>query len=102
MKELTHTELMQKIEALGEIAEEQRNSIVCALVGHSSIVRMCFGYVNCGRCGDQIGDRLAGAFSLENKVVVGHDCPTCRKNFQQMTWRDTLYAKDPFQKEEAA
>lgn len=76
----------------------QRNSMVCSLVGHSRIVTMCFGYVNCGRCEDQIGDTLGGASDVKDRVVVGHDCKVCRANYKTLTWRDKLYAKNPFPK----
>lgn len=75
-----------------------KRSMVCALVGHSRIVTLCFGYVSCGRCDAQIGDTLGGSYSLVRDVIVGHDCPTCRRNAKKLTWRDTLLASDAFPK----
>jgi len=95
---MRRNELMTKLRALGDIMKEQRNKIVCSLIGHSRIITMCFGYVHCGRCEDQIGDALAGVFGTSDYVVVGHNCPTCRKNFKALTWRDKLFAANPFPK----
>jgi hypothetical protein len=68
-----------------------RRSVVCALVGHSRIVKAFFGYVYCFRCGSQIGDVLAGVFDLSAHVIIAHDdCEECRANAATLTWRDTL------------
>ena len=92
-------ELMEKIKAVGDITEEQRNGIVCTLIGHSRIVTTCFGYVSCSRCKDQIGDTLGGCFELKECVIVGHNCDGCRKNYEKLTWRDKLYTPEPFTEE---
>ncbi|NSW82739.1 MAG: hypothetical protein HPY90_05600 [Syntrophothermus sp.] len=89
-------ELISKIESLGINDESQRNKVVCALIGHSKIVSMCFGYVYCGRCDEQIGDTLAGGFDASKCVVIGHNCKTCRENYKNLTWEDTIYCKQPF------
>lgn len=96
VKALTKADVMNKIRALGKIDAEQRNSIVCSLVGHSRIIKMCFGYVSCGRCDSQIGDTLGSTFDTTESVIVGHKCKTCRTNFRKLTWRDTLFVADPF------
>lgn len=91
---LTKREVLARIKGLEpRIAE----ATVCALVGHSRIQTHCFGYYNCARCGQQVGDTLAGSYSgAEKAVVVGHNCDTCRENAKALTWRDTLLAPDPF------
>lgn len=99
-KDYSKKDLLAKIKALGDITKEQRNEIVCSLIGHSRIVTYCFGYVNCARCDAQTGDTLMGLRSLEENVVVGHDCEVCRANYKKMSWRDRLYTKNPFPKEE--
>lgn len=88
-------ELIAKVKALG-LSNEQRNSVVCSIIGHSRIISMCFGYVHCARCGEQIGDRLAGVYDTTDSVIVGHDCETCHKNFDALNWEDKLYVKNPF------
>ncbi len=97
---MTKQELMQKLAALGDISEEQRNQVTCSLVGHSKIQTYCFGYFNCARCGAQLGDSLASVYpQAEEVVVVGHmggNCPTCRENYKKLTWRDKLFCPDPF------
>jgi len=74
-------------------SKEQRNAVVCALVGHSRIVSYCMWYLYCGRCGAQVGDTLGGSATAKENVIIGHDCDTCRKNMKNMTWKDTLYCE---------
>ena len=93
-------ELLEKLEALDLQDENARNKIVCALIGHPRIITLCFGYVNCARCGEQIGDKLGGYFDDSEYVVVGHNCETCRENYENLTWKDKLYCPDPFAEEE--
>ncbi len=102
--EITEKSLLEKLAALGEITKEQRNRIACDLIGHSRIVTICFGYVYCARCGEQIADKLGGyGYSdAPNAVVVGHNCPTCRANYDKMDWHDKLFVPDPFDQNESA
>lgn len=95
MSKLTKKELTEKVKALGDITEDQRNRVVCSLIGHSAIISMCFGYVHCGRCDEQIGDRLAGVFDTTDSVFVGHNCETCRKNYKALGWKDKIYVPNP-------
>src|SRR5688500_2222201 len=100
---ITKSELLAQVRAAKPKGKEQRNKIVCALIGHSRIATMCFGYVYCGRCEEQIADKLMGSDSLaEERVVVGHNCETCRANFEKMDWQDKLYVPDPFKKTKVA
>lgn len=100
-RELTKEELLAKLEAMGPLSEEQRNRMVCALVGHSRIQTTCFGYYYCARCGDQVGDNLGSIYEGAAKaVIVGHNCETCRTNYAACTWKDTLFAPDPFAAQE--
>lgn len=78
-----------KVAALALSDDATRRKVICALIGHSRIVTGCFGYINCARCEEQIGDTLAGCFDMTGKVLVGHDCPTCEENRKALTWRDT-------------
>lgn len=100
MEKLTEQELMQKLAALGDITEEQRNEVVCALIGHSRIQTFCFGYYNCARCGAQMGDNLAGCYpQAANVVIVGHaggKCPKCHENYEKLGWEDKIFCPDPF------
>lgn len=97
MPELTKRELTQKIKSMGDITEEQRNRIVCTLIGHSRIQTCCFGYFHCSRCGALLGDNLAGSYDAAPEVViVGHNCAMCRANYETLTWKDKLYAPNPF------
>ena len=98
---MTKKELETKLAALGKISDEKKRDVVCALVGHSGIITLCFGYVNCARCGAQIGDTLGGSSDISNCTIVGKHtrngrvCRSCKKNYQTMTWRDKyLLLKD--------
>lgn len=99
---MTKKELIAKIKAMGSITKDQRNMVVCSLIGHSNIIENCFGYISCSRCKQQIGDALAGCYSNENAVIVGHNCKTCKKNFKKLSWKDKLYVPDPFKKKKGA
>lgn len=92
-------ELLAKIKGLNLKDKDQRNRVVCALIGHSKIITICFGYVHCARCDAKIGDRLGGIFDTTDSVIVGHSYETCRKNYKKLTWKDKLYCSNPFKKE---
>lgn len=90
-------ELLKKLDVLGDITEEQRNRITCELIGHSRIQTFCFGYYNCARCEEQLGDSLAGVYQgAPDTVIVGHKCPTCEENYKKLTWMDKIFCPDPF------
>lgn len=87
----TKKDLLARLKIMN-VSGEERKKIVCVLIGHSKIATNCFGYKYCSRCGDQIGDSLGGVFYGKDKVVVGHGCPTCRKNYANLTWKDKYLA----------
>lgn len=95
---ITRADLRAKLAALGEITKDQRNDIVCSLLGHSDIVCYSFWRFLCGRCGDIVGDKLSGATG-EKYVVIGCDCKKCRANFKKLDWRHKLYVPSPFKKD---
>jgi hypothetical protein len=98
---MTIKELNKKIKALGELKHEQKMSIICSLIGHSRISTTCWGYRNCARCREQLGDSLGSIdFGVKNAVIVGHKCDICKKNFDKCDWKDKLYCKDPFLSDE--
>lgn len=100
-KEITLEQLKKKLKALGEITDEQRNEIICSIVGHSRIKDTFFGYFNCARCGQQLGDILGSIYPYASQtVIVGHKCKTCKENFKKCDWKDKLFVKDPFAKDE--
>ena len=90
----TVEELEEKITALGDLDEAQNCSIVCALIGHSKIIYTSLGYNQCGRCKDPL------AYEIREVVVIGHDCSTCRANFEKCDWKDKYLVADPFEKDE--
>ena len=94
----THTlaGILKKLKALEPQSDEQRNQIICALIGHSNIITGCFGYIYCARCGAQTGDSLGSVYRNDNAVLAGHNCDTCKANFEKLTWEDKLYVRNPF------
>ena len=98
---MTQKELEAKLAALGlPEGDERIKGIVCSLIGHSNIITSCFGYIHCARCDAHIGDSLGGFYRNENAVIVGHNCETCRMNYEKMGWEDKFLCPDPFAKEE--
>jgi len=80
--------------------KQQRNDLICSLIGHSRISTTCFGYRYCGRCGVQLGDSLGSAdYGIKEAVIIGHNCDICRENYKKCDWKDKLYVKNPFTKE---
>lgn len=96
MTTMNMTEVEHRISGL---PEEQQKAVVCALVGHSRIQTICFGYFYCGRCGSQVGDSWGATYRAEGVVIVGHNCDKCRANYENVTWRDTFLAVDPFKRD---
>ena len=95
----TEEELMQRLAALGDISDEQRKEVVCALLGHSRVHTFCFGYHYCARCGAQVGDSLGSVYFCPEEVIIGHmdgNCPTCRENYEKLGWQDKYLCPDPF------
>lgn len=73
-------------------------AVICALWGHSGIQDQFWGQYTCARCDQGVGDSLAGAYSAENVVIVGHDCGKCRENYKKLRFVDKLFIKYPFSK----
>ena len=97
---MDEAEVNRRIEGL---PTEQAQSVICALVGHSKIETICFGYHYCARCGAQVGDTLASVYSgAEEAIVVGHNCEVCRENYAKLDWRSKMLAPDPFAETAAA
>ena len=92
-------ELMNKLATLGDLDDGTRNSVACSLLGHSKIQTGCFGYYYCSRCGELMGDAIGGFYPMNDIVIVGHNCPTCRDNYEKLNWRDKLFTPHPFSKE---
>ncbi len=97
MKIETEKTLLEKLIALRIEDEKQRNEVVCDLIGHSKIQTYFFGYYHCARCGALVGDNLGSVYlEAENTVIVGHNCPICRSNYEKLTWKDKIFCPDPF------
>lgn len=80
-------EVLSRIEGLND---ETARAVICALVGHSKVIDICFGQVTCNRCGEILGDTLIGCYDTTDKVVVNHACDTCRDNYKKLDWHSKL------------
>lgn len=83
---MTQDEVQARLDGLDGA---QARAVCCALIGHSRVQNVCFGYWTCARCDAQVGDSLAGAYNATNAVAVDHHCDTCRENVATLTWVDT-------------
>lgn len=98
---MTKDKLLNKIALLDPSDDDTKKRIVCAIIGHSKIQSMYFGYVSCGRCGEQIGDTLGGVYDTTDSVIIGHNCQTCRDNYRKLGWEDKWMVPDPFVENES-
>lgn len=71
----------------------QKAKIYCIKYGHGMYFTNCFGYASCGRCGEHIGDSLAGIFDGAGMALVGHECDTCENAFKSLSDIDQLIFK---------
>jgi len=95
----TKKELLKILKTLPIENKAHRNTVICSLIGHSRICTTCFGHRYCGRCGDQLGDSLGSVdYGIKDAVIVGHNCPECKKNYKLCGWKDKLYVPNPFKK----
>lgn len=95
--DMTRKKVISLLGSIPYSSIEQRNKIVCALIGHSKISTYCFGYRYCGRCGALVGDSLGGSdYGKLKAVIIGHICSLCKKNYKMCTWKDKLYVANPF------
>lgn len=70
-------------------------ALVCALLRHSNIESCCMGYISCARCGQQVGDTLAGCY--RNPLQVGTDCAceACEANVPKLKFADVFLTPMP-------
>jgi len=95
----TKKELLAILKRIPYKGRAHRNRIVCSLIGHSLIQEVFWNYYSCARCKEQLGDNLCSFYPMAEKiVVVGHNCPKCRKNYKKLTWKDKIFAPNPFKK----
>ena len=70
-------------------------SIFCVLFGHAKVINVFMGYVSCARCSQQIGDTWGGTYPLEDRVIKGHDCEICHRNWKKLHLRDRIFTGGP-------
>ena len=102
MKQIkTKKDLLKILKNIPYEDKEQRNEIVCSLIGHSRIQTNWFGYHDCARCGARMGDTLGGIYPFASQaVIMEHNCDKCRENYKKCTWKDKIYVKNPFKKKD--
>ena len=93
---MTRQEYDAKMEALGPMDDETKKRVTCAIMGHSHIVNSCFGQITCARCGEIVGDTLLGMYYDPLAVLVGHNCPDCRSNYERLGWESKVLTPYPF------
>ena len=74
-----------------KLNKEQEAKIYCVKHGHANYVWKCFGYVYCGRCGEQIGDQLASVFDTRDLLVSGctdKNCKVCKPLIKKLSPMD--------------
>lgn len=97
----TKSNLIKVLEHLPFEDDAQEKNAICSLIGRSRIQTHCFGYYNCGRCGDQLGDTLGSIYrGAEDAVIVGRACAKCLANYKKCDWKDKYLAPNPFPKKE--
>jgi hypothetical protein len=67
--------------------------VFCALFRHSHLLTNCMGYKYCARCGELLGDTLAGSgmrTGIGGYFLIGQrcNCEPCRQSFETLTWID--------------
>ena len=72
-----------------KLTKNQKLQIYCVKHGHAKYVTQCFGDIYCGRCENKLGDTLAGAFSLDDFLIIGHKCAVCEKISSRLSRMDT-------------
>ena len=73
-----------------ELSKVQQAKIYCIKHGHAKYVTKSWGYVYCGRCGEQLGDQLGSVYSTEKTLVIGcklspcDDCDPIKEKLNEM------------------
>jgi len=93
---MTVDEVRPRLEGL-DVREARK--VACALLGHSRVQHIFFGYWSCARCGEQVGDSLGSSYGAAGQAVaVDHHCDVCRANAKTLTDTDLfLLAPEPLQ-----
>jgi thioredoxin-related protein len=74
-----------------KLTKQQEAEIYCVKHGHASYVYTFWGYVHCGRCSNQIGDRLGSIFPMDKKIVIGckdKPCEHCDPIYKKLNKMD--------------
>ena len=86
---MERNELEQKLERLGPLEPEQRNTITCVLIGHSRVVAPVGPLLFCARCMMPYTPAR-----MDTLVYQDHDCEACNENRKRMNWEDTLFIQE--------
>ena len=86
---MERNELEQKLEGLGPLEPEQRNTITCVLIGHSRVVAPVGPLLFCARCMMPYTPAR-----MDTLVYQDHDCEACNENRKRLNWEDTLFIQE--------
>jgi hypothetical protein len=91
-------QLLHLLAQLGLTLSDPRTpAVVCAILGHSNVVRTSMAQVSCARCDALLGDTLRGNYDLKEKVIVNScGCSECQTAYNEMSWEHKLLVTYPF------
>ena len=81
--------------ALAKSDDTTIKKVLCAVVGHPPVLETFFGYQTCARCGEQLGDSLAGVSVATSAAVVGHNCEKCAGIWRSLSPEQRLLTLNP-------
>jgi hypothetical protein len=99
IREETQESFEDKLKVFGEITEEQKSAVACAILGHSKVIDACFGQITCGRCGANLGDTLVGTYTIPEGSFLRKSVEeniANRDKWDSLSWSDTYLITDTF------
>ena len=80
---------------VGEEVDMSVGRIICGFLDHSQFTTNFFGYVYCARCGEEMGDNLAGSFANGISINSEHelDCKNCMEIRNNMSFKERFISK---------
>ena len=77
-----------------KLTNEHKARIYCAKYRHAKFFHQFWGYVHCGRCGEQIGDKLGGVFygasEMASPQCKDSPCEHCDPIIKKLSKKDKI------------
>lgn len=90
-------EFERKLKVFGDLSEDQKAAITCAVYGHSKVVHSYFGYITCARCEATLGDSLLSLYGgSDDLVIFGDQSEENKQRYSILTWEHKHRTADPF------